>query len=436
MGEALLQSIQNLRANKLRSFLTMFGIVWGVVSIVLLAAMGEGFQRGNLATLHELGKNIVIIRNGRTSMQAGGQRAGRMIRLTFGDVLALQQKSKLLEFVSPELMRGAVSVKSAFNSNTLQMSGVWPVYQTIRTIEVDRGRLMTEVDNDDGRRVVIVGYEASRLLFAERDPVGSALTLNGLTYTVIGRVRKKTQQSSYTGQDDDRLFVPYNAMRQDFPFAGESYTPDSLSAIIAAPYQRVADQLGVLLEREGAGGAFALGGRTPVEAEIRAILAPRHGFDPNDVEALSFWNTAIEAVMFSIIIRSMREFFISVSVITLVLGGIGVMNIMLVAVRERTREIGIRRAIGATARLIQWQFFAEGLSLTFMSGALGFLIGWLLCQLVNVAPMPSRFAGMIVTWQTAAFAVAALSLIGVAAATYPARRAAAMPPIEALRYEM
>ena len=132
----------------------------------------------------------------------------------------------------------------------------------------------------------------------------------------------------------------------------------------------------------------------------------------------------------------MREFFISVSVVTLVLGGIGVMNIMLVAVRERTREIGIRRALGATARLIQWQFFAEGLSLTFMSGVLGFAVGWLLCQLVNLAPMPPRFAGMIVTWQTAALAVAALSVIGVAAATYPARRAAALPPVEALRYEM
>ena len=414
----------------------MFGIVWGVVSIVILAAVGEGFQRGNLDVLRELGKNIVIIRNGRTSMQAGGQRSGRIVRLTIGDVLALQQKTRLLEYISPELMRSAVSVKSAFNSSSLQMSGVWPVYQIIRTIEVSQGRPMTELDNDEARRVVIIGSTASRLLFADRDPVGSRITLNGLTYTVIGKVRKKAQDSSYTGQDDERLFIPYNAMRQDFPLAGEFSTPDSLSAIIVAPYQRVVDDLQAILGREGSAGAFGLAGRTPVEAEIRAVLGPRHGFDPGDIEALSFWNTAIEAVLFSIVIQAMREFFISVSVVTLVLGGIGVMNIMLVAVRERTREIGIRRALGATARLIQWQFFAEGLSLTFMSGVLGFAVGWLLCQLVNLAPMPPRFAGMIVTWQTAALAVAALSVIGVAAATYPARRAAALPPVEALRYEM
>src|SRR3989475_6821848 len=130
---------QNLKANKIRSFLTMFGIVWGVISIVILSAVGEGFQRGNDKVLRELGTNILIIRNGRTSKQAGGERAGRVIRLEFADLLTLKNHSKLLEDISPEIMRGGVTVKSPDNSATLQMSGVWPVYQKIRTIEVNRG---------------------------------------------------------------------------------------------------------------------------------------------------------------------------------------------------------------------------------------------------------------------------------------------------------
>ena len=195
-------------------------------------------------------------------------------------------------------------------------------------------------------------------------------------------------------------------------------------------------QIRATLERERSSASFAgLMSRGPVEDEVRRILSPRHGFDPADPEAISFWNTAVEAVMFDKMIGSMDEFFVAVAVVTLLLGGIGVMNIMLVAVRERTREIGVRKAMGATAASIQSQFFAEGFLLTALSGLIGFAIGMGLCGLVNLAPMPERFDGMIVTWQTGIFAVAVLTLIGVAASTYPARRAAALPPIEALRYE-
>ena len=220
MKEALKQSIDNLRTNKLRSFLTMFGIMWGVISIVVLSALGEGFQRGNQAVLQELGKNIVIIRNGRTSLQAGGERAGRVIRLDINDVHALRSKSRMIEYVSPELMRGGVSVKSAYNAASLQMSGIWPEFQTIRTIEVSHGRLINQIDNDEARRVVVVGREAATQLFADRNPIGEQLKLNGLTYTVIGKIRQKFQDSNYTGRDELRLFVPYEAMRRDFPLGG------------------------------------------------------------------------------------------------------------------------------------------------------------------------------------------------------------------------
>lgn len=435
MRDAVKQSLQNLRTNKLRSFLTMFGIIWGVISIVILSALGEGFQRGNQAVLQELGKNIVIVRNGRTSVQAGGERAGRMIRLNIGDVHALREKARLIQHISPELMRGGVSIKSAYNAASLQMSGIWPEFQTIRTIEVSDGRLINEADNAEARRVVVIGREASTQLFADRNPIGEQLKLNGLTYTVIGKIRQKFQDSNYTGRDELRLFVPYEAMRRDFPMTGLFDTPDSLSAIIVAPYPWVADSLRQEFDSGAFQGVFGIFGQTMVEREIRRVLAPIHGFDVNDREALSLWNTAIESVMFSKMIESMREFFLGVSLITLVLGGIGVMNIMLVAVRERTHEIGLRKALGATSRSIHRQFVIEGLSLTILSGTLGLVAGYLLCELINLAPMPARFSGMIITPGAGLLAAFALTIVGILAALYPASRAAALPPVESLRYE-
>ncbi|RPI56762.1 MAG: ABC transporter permease [Acidobacteria bacterium] len=435
MKEALTQSIDNLRTNKLRSFLTMFGIMWGVISIVILSAMGEGFQRGNQAVLEELGRNIVVIRNGRTSVQAGGERAGRVIRLNIGDVHELRNKSRLIQYVSPELMRGAVSVKSAYNAASLQMSGIWPEFQTIRTIEVSNGRLINEADNDDARRVVVIGREAATQLFADRDPIGEEVRLNGLSYTVIGRIRQKFQDSNYTGRDELRLFVPYEAMRRDFPLVGQNMTADSLSAIIAAPYSWVSDALREEFDRDEQASVFGIFGQTMVEKEIRRVLAPVKGFDADDREALSLWNTAVESVMFSKMMRSMKNFFLGVSLITLVLGGIGVMNIMLIAVRERTREIGLRKALGATSHSIHRQFIVEGLTLTMLSGALGLTGGWGLCRLINMLPMPARFSGMIITPGTGLMAASALAIVGLLAALYPATRAAALPPVESLRYE-
>jgi putative ABC transport system permease protein len=394
--------------------------------------VGEGFQRGNQAVFREFGKNIVIIGNGRTSLQAGGERAGRFIRIDIKDVYTLKEKSKLLELITPELMAG-VKAKSAFNASSVGVSGVWPVFQTIRTIEVERGRLLTEADNEQARRVVVVGFNVCKQLFADRDPVGSEITLNGVPYTVIGKVRKKAQDSSYSSPDNDRIFIPYEAARKDFPLTGNLATPDSLSKIIATPYDQVASELTKLADREG---KKMFDSNSPIEQEVRSILSANHDFDPQDREAISIWNSAISSVMFDKVIGAMTEFFIAVSIITLGLGGIGVMNIMLISVRERTREIGIRKALGATARSIQWQFLSEGLFLTLMSGAIGLGAGVGLCALVNMLPMPERFSGMIFTWQMALFAIGVLVAIGTLAATYPARRAAQLPPVEALRYDM
>src|SRR5207247_5747704 len=209
--------------------------------------------------------------------------------------------------------------------------------------------------------------------------------------------------------------------------------PGTLSDIIVAPK----DWVVALLPRtpnERAGRIEDID--WPLERNVRAIVARRHGFDANDKEAVPMWDTSLNTLMFGRMIANMKQFFTIVGVVTLVLGGIGVMNIMLIAVKERTREIGVRKALGATTRMIQRQFFLEGFFLTVLSGGSGMLVALGLCRLVNLAPMPERFAGMILSWQAAALSLFTLVAVGIVTSTYPARRAAELPPVEALRFEM
>src|SRR5690349_23840506 len=430
MREALIQSFQNLRANKLRSFLTMFGILWGIISVVVLGATGEGFQRGNTQVLEELGKNVGILWGGRTSQQAGGERAGRQILLTVDDARALATESGMIAVVSPELQRN-LGVRSAFNSASLNVHGIEPQYQSIRTIDIERGRMFRFTDEESSLRVAIVGADATAQLFGTRDSLGQEVYINGLPYTVIGKIRKKDQDSNYSGPDNDKVFVPFSAMSRDFP------RPDAeagvVSNIIVTPQQWVLDQLPqVLNSRTGRIEDIDW----PLEREIRRVLAPRHRFDPSDRNAIAMWDTTLQTLMFGRMIEHMKLFFTVVGVVTLSLGGLGVMNIMLVAVRERTREIGVRKAMGATTGNVQRQFFLEGFILTMLSGAIGFALALALCAAVNLLPMPPRFQGMVLTWQAGTWACVILTLIGVVTSTYPARRAAQLPPVEALRFEM
>ena len=431
MKEAFVQSLQNLRANKLRSFLTMFGILWGMVSVVILSAMGEGFEQGNEKTLRELGKNIGIVWGGRTSLQAGGERAGRIVNLTLEDARAFEAESAMVAVVSPELQRGGVKVKSAYNDATTNINGIEPQYQDIRTIELEYGRNFTSQDEAQVSRIAIVGFDIAEQLFGQRNLLGEQLDINGLPYTVVGKIRKKTQDSNYSGPDNNKIFVPFAAMARDMP--RKDAKDGVLSDIIVAPKDWVVDGLPATLDKRT--------GRIeditwPLEANLRAILARRHGFDPADKQAMSMWDTSLNTLMFSRMIANMKLFFSVVGIVTLALGGIGVMNIMLIAVKERTREIGVRKALGATTRNIQRQFFLEGFFLTMISGGSGMLLAIGLCKLINLAPMPTRFAGMILSWQMAVFSLVLLVAIGVITSTYPAKRAADLPPVEALRFEM
>jgi putative ABC transport system permease protein len=313
----------------------------------------------------------------------------------------------------------------------LTVHGIEPQYQDIRTLDIERGRSFRFSDNDTALRVAIIGADSTAQLFGTHDSIGATVNLNGLPFTVIGKIRKKDQDSNYSGPDNDKVFIPYSTMARDFPRPDAN--PGIVSDIIVAPQPWVVAQLPAALDNRT--------GRIedinwPLEQEVRRILARRHGFDAADKPAVDMWDTSLQSLMFGRMIDTMKSFFSIVGIVTLALGGLGVMNIMLVAVRERTREIGVRKALGATTSEIQRQFFLEGFVLTMFSGAVGFVVAVILCTLVNQLPMPPRFQGMILTWQSGAMAVAVLTLVGVITSTYPARRAANLPPVEALRFEV
>ena len=375
MREAFIQALDNLRANRLRSFLTMFGILWGIVSIVLLGAMGEGFARGNRAVLLEFGKNVGIIWGGRTSLQAGGERAGRPVLLTFDDVAAIKAESRLVELVSPEIQRNSVQVKSRYNAASVGVHGVEPPYQEIRSIELEFGRLMNWDDESGAHRVAIVGHDMAKQLFGSRFPIGETRDAERpeLHHHRQDPEEEPGQQLQRAGQQQDLRAVRDDAVAT---FRAPISRPARCLRSWCRRMRWVVDDMPRTLETRT--------GRVedidwPMEREIRAILGRHKGFDPEDREAISMWDTSISTLMFARIIGNMTDFFTIVGLVTLALGGIGVMNIMFIAVKDRTREIGVRKALGATTRAVQRQFFLEGFFLTVLAGGLGFAIGGVLC---------------------------------------------------------
>jgi putative ABC transport system permease protein len=405
---------RTLWAHKLRTLLTMFGIAWGIVSIVLMTGAGEGLRVGQAKVAETLGKDIMIVFHGRTSLQAGGQRAGRLVHWEDKDVDAVQQEATDCEYVIPELEQNEIRTHSAYNAAAITVTGSKPAFAYIRSLDVENGRFYNWQDEQEGRRVAFLGTEAAKQLFPQGGAVGQNIYLNDIPYVVIGVMQKKKQDSSYDGWDVRKVFVPFGAMRRDFPDKppGTAHTFDQM---LVTPRS---------LKRHES-----------CKAQVRAALGRMHNFDPNDKEACPIWDTVEEAQAFRQMTDGMKYFLGAVGVVTLLLGGLGVMNVMLVAVRERTREIGVRKALGAPARTILRQFLFEALLIAFVSGAVGLGIAFGICALVNLAPMPDFFAGLLATWQSGVLAFGILGTIAVLSALYPARKAASVDPIDALRYE-
>jgi len=405
---------RTLWAHKLRTFLTMFGIAWGIVSIVLMVAAGEGLRKGQEIQARNLGKDILIVFHGRTSLQAGGTRAGRLVRWDDADVTAVQQGAPDCQHALPELEQDTVRAHSNYNNAAFTVTGSQPPFAYIRSLDVGQGRYYDWDDMRESRRVAFLGSEAAKQLFPGRNPVGETLYLNDFPYMVIGVMAEKKQDSSYDGWDVRKVFIPFSAMRRDFPDKppGTAHTFDQLLVTPKSVDQHEA-----------------------CKRELRAALAKMHNYDPNDKEACPIWDTVQEAKAFEQMTNGMKYFLGAVGIVTLFLGGLGVMNVMMVAVRERTREIGVRKALGAPAHTILRQFFMEALLIALVSGGIGMGIAYGLCSLVNLLPMPDYFAGLLPTWSSGLVAFALLGTIAVLAALYPARRAASIDPIEALRYE-
>jgi putative ABC transport system permease protein len=414
LGDLFRDVLRTLWAHKLRAFLTMFGIAWGIVSIVLMVAAGEGLRKGQEEQAKNLGKDVMIVFHGRTSLQAGGTHAGRVVHWDDADLPVVQAESPDCQYAIPELEQNTVRAHSDFNNAAFTVTGSHPPFAYIRTLNVGQGRFYDWDDMREARRVAFMGSDAAKQLFPGRNPVGDNVYLNDFPYIIIGVMAAKKQDSSYDGWDVNKIFVPFSAMRRDFPDKppGTSTTFDQLLVTPKSVEQHEA-----------------------CKHEIRVALARMHRYDPNDKEACPIWDTVQEAQAFRTMTDGMKYFLGAVGIVTLLLGGIGVMNVMLVAVRERTREIGVRKALGAPARTILRQFFVEALIIALLSGAIGLGVAFGFCALVNLLPMPDFFAGLIPDWTAGLVATALLGAIAVAAALYPARRAASIDPIEALRYE-
>ena len=406
------QIFATLWAHKLRSFLTMFGIAWGVGSLLLLVGLGEGFRTGNQRNLSEYGENIMMIFPGRTPAVAGSMNSAREYRLTYQDYLDIRREATHIKALTPVLVTNDVHAVSEFASASGQLTGAEPQYNGIRFLPVKLGRWLNDLDETQKRDVVVLGDEMSHNLFPGRPAIGSFILLNGHRFEVVGTLNR-------VGHGDDnstntRAYIPFQVMRSDFPLKGEE-AYDAISGINYQP--RVADE-------------HAL-----AQDEARRIIARNHGFDFRDEDAFEGWDTVKQAQMMGVIFDTMDEFLGTVGLVTLGLGAIGVVNIMLVAVSERTREIGLRKALGATNRSIMLQFFVEGILLTLVSGLVGMALAGGFMALLGSYNFQGGFDPPLLVLRSAILAIASLTLAGVAAGLYPARKAARLEPVEALRQE-
>jgi putative ABC transport system permease protein len=410
LADIFSQTLRTLWAHKVRSFLTMFGIAWGVGSLLLLIGLGEGFRSGNRRQLENIGQDIMFCFGGRIPAVPGSAAAMRPFQLMWKDYEDVKNEATLVRAIAPVIQRSDIQVQSALTSGAGQILGVTVEQAQIRKLDIGEGRWFNQLDLDGKRRVAVINDEMRKTMFAGTPAIGEQVFLNGIDFRVIGVLAPPPQQGG--GPPPMALNIPITIMRDLFPLKVEG----GESAISFFNYQ----------PRSRADHA-------DTQTQVRKIVARNHNFDYTVEDAWFDWDTVESQEMVGKIFTAMNWFLGGVGIVTLSLGAIGIVNIMLVSVTERTSEIGLRKAIGATSNSILLQFFLEGITLTLLSGVVGLAFATALVKALALLPQPPGFdTPRIVPW-SAALAIGFLATCGVAAGLYPARRAAMLTPVEALR---
>ncbi len=413
-NDLLKEAYGAMQHNRRRTTLTMLGMAWGIATVVILLAFGSGFERAINLIFSSFGTDVIGAFPGRTSLQAGGAKAGSEVRLQLADVDYIRNEVPMVKGVTPIFDKHGVTIQHDTRTFTnLFLTGVYPVYERIRGFSVARGRGLSEQDQVEHARVVVIGDEAKRRLFSGEQALGQSIRINGVSFQVIGVYRHKVQG----GDDNDNtlMAIPFSAM-------GDLYDTQYITGIFMDYEGEDHQQLGRV---------------------VRSVLAGHHNFRPDDRRAVFIADFKQDYDEFAIVTAALKILLAFIGALTLGIGGIGLMNIMLVSVQQRTREIGVEKALGAQKSHILFQILAEALAITFAGGVAGIVIAYLISWGVGALPLMSAFgdnsqAGDIhlhINVSSLAVATIILAAVGVLSGMVPAIRAAQLDPIESLRYE-